>query len=70
MLLVVVGPAFWGCQVGCDGVFLADRVVFDLAARANAQVRLDVRAGRDFLQANLYGLGALGAFEGEGAWCF
>ena len=67
---MMVGPAFGGGQVGGDRVFLADRVVFDLAARANAQVRLDVRAGRYFLQADLHGLGALGAFEGEGTWCF
>ena len=67
---MVMCPAFRRGQVGFDGVFLADGVVFDLAARANAEVRLDVRAGRDLLQADLYGFGALGAFEGEGAWCF
>lgn len=40
------------------------------AALADAQVRLDVGAGRDFLQENLHGLGAFGAFEGEGAGSF
>jgi hypothetical protein len=68
--LVVVGPAFRGCQVGCDRVFLADGVMAHFAAGANAEVGLDMRAGRDFLQADLDGFGALGAFEGEGAWCF
>jgi hypothetical protein len=63
-------PAFRGGEVGFDRIFLADGVVFDFAALANAEVGLDVRAGVNLLQADLHGFGALGAFEGEAAWCF
>jgi hypothetical protein len=68
--LMVMGPALWRGQVGFHGVFLADGVVFHFTAGANAHVWLDVRAGRDLLQADLHGFGAFDAFEGEGTWCF
>jgi len=43
--LVVVRPTFRCGQVGCNSVFLADGVVSDFAALANAQIWLDMRAG-------------------------
>jgi hypothetical protein len=68
---VVVRPAAVGrIEEGFDGVFVAGSITTRLAALAQALVRLDMRAGRHFLQINFNGFGAFGAFEGQDAGRF
>src|SRR5206468_3601116 len=68
--MVVVPVQLVRLDEGLDGVRIAGRVAFDLAAFADALVGLDVRAGRDFLQGDLDWLGAFGALEGQEAGGF
>lgn len=68
--MVVVPAAVRRRQEGLDRVLLARRVALDFTARANAQIRLDMRARRNLLQVNGDGFGAFDAFEGEGTGWF
>jgi hypothetical protein len=57
-------------QKRLNDVGLAGRMAFDFAALADALVRLDMRAGRYFLQKNLDRLRTFDAFESEYAGRF
>jgi hypothetical protein len=57
-------------HVGLDRVFLTGSVTRDFTAGAYALIRLDVRAGRDFLQKYLYRFRALLALERQYAGWF
>lgn len=54
-----------GTQVGGDRFLVAGRMFHDFAAAANTLIRLNVGAGRYFLQENLDGFAAVLAFEGQ-----
>ena len=67
----MVRPAAVGrFQIRFHGISLAGGVAFQFAALAQALVRLDMRAGRHFLQVNLHGFLAFDAFEGKAAGGF
>jgi hypothetical protein len=57
-------------QVVGDGVFLTGRMAHEIAALANALIRLYVGTSRYFLQENLHRFAALRAFESEDACRF
>lgn len=63
MVVRPVCPARGDIRV--DRIFLAGRVAHDFTAFANALVRLDMRAGRHFLQEDLDWFCAGLAFEGQ-----
>jgi hypothetical protein len=67
---MVVPVAVARRQIGRNGVSIAGGVALDFTTAADALVRLDVRAGGDFLQINGDWLGALCALERQGTGGF
>ncbi len=59
-----------GIDIGFNGIFIAGCMFHDFAAATNALIRLDVRAGRDFLQENLDRFAAIFTFKGKDAGGF
>lgn len=59
-----------GAEIGLNCFLVASRMFHYFAAAANTLIRLNVRAGRDFLQENLNRFAAVFAFKGQYAGGF
>jgi len=68
-MMVVMVMYFASRHKGRNRILVAERVTLDLAAMADALIRLNMRAGRYFLQLHLNRLRAFCAFEREKTCC-
>jgi hypothetical protein len=71
IFLVMMHPTLVGRgQIGLDGGLVAGRMSLHFPASADTLVGLNMRARGHFLQENLDGFGAAGAFEGKDSGWF